>query len=138
MTDWLRTFTPRPLVWHLAVPERIHQLIIENFGVGSGSLEDSDESYIAPEAHQAPTPLSDLFSVARALAVLVASFDFQGKYENELPPPEEIELFRQHEGLHRFLRKATRPDPRGRFASAGVLVHPLPKRPAWPASITST
>jgi type II secretory ATPase GspE/PulE/Tfp pilus assembly ATPase PilB-like protein len=50
MTDWLRTFTPRPLVWHLAVPERVHQLIIENFGVGSGSLDDTDESYVAPEA----------------------------------------------------------------------------------------
>ena len=52
MADWLRTFTPRPLAWHLAVPERIHQLIIENFGVGSGSLEDSDESYVAPEAQK--------------------------------------------------------------------------------------
>ncbi len=52
MTDWLRTFTPRPLVWHLAVPERVHQLIIENFGVGSGSLEDSDDGYVAPEALQ--------------------------------------------------------------------------------------
>ena len=50
MSDWLRTFTPRPLVWHLAVPERVHQLIIENFGVGSGALEDSDEGYVAPEA----------------------------------------------------------------------------------------
>jgi type II secretory ATPase GspE/PulE/Tfp pilus assembly ATPase PilB-like protein len=30
----------------------VHQLIIENFGVGSGSLEDTDESYIAPEAQQ--------------------------------------------------------------------------------------
>src|SRR4051812_23631522 len=50
MADWLHTFTPRPLAWHLAVPERVHQLIIENFGVGSGSLEDSDDSYIAPEA----------------------------------------------------------------------------------------
>jgi type II secretory ATPase GspE/PulE/Tfp pilus assembly ATPase PilB-like protein len=52
MSDWLRTFTPRPLVWHLAVPERIHQLIIENFGVGSGALDDGDESYVAPEAVQ--------------------------------------------------------------------------------------
>jgi general secretion pathway protein E len=52
MADWLHTFTPRPLVWHLAVPERVHQLIIENFGVGSGSLEDSDDSYIAPEAQK--------------------------------------------------------------------------------------
>ena len=52
MTDWLRTFSPRPLVWHLAVPERVHQLIIENFGVGSGSLEDGDDSYVAPEAQK--------------------------------------------------------------------------------------
>ncbi len=52
MADWMRTFTPRPLVWHLAVPERVHQLIIENFGVGSGSLEDSDEGYVAPEAQR--------------------------------------------------------------------------------------
>jgi type II secretory ATPase GspE/PulE/Tfp pilus assembly ATPase PilB-like protein len=48
MNDWLRTFTPRPPVWHLAVPERVHQLIIENFGVGSGSLE-AEDSYVAPE-----------------------------------------------------------------------------------------
>ncbi len=52
MSDWLGTFTPRLLVWHLAVPERIHQLIIENFGVGSGSLEDGDDSYVAPETQQ--------------------------------------------------------------------------------------
>lgn len=49
MIDWLRTFTVRPLVWHLAVPERVQQLIIENFGVGSGSLDDGDEGYLAPE-----------------------------------------------------------------------------------------
>jgi type II secretory ATPase GspE/PulE/Tfp pilus assembly ATPase PilB-like protein len=54
MQDWLRTFTHRPLVWHLAVPERVHQLIIENFGVGSGSLDDGDEGYLAPEAATAP------------------------------------------------------------------------------------
>ncbi len=49
MNDWLRTFTPRPPVWHLAVPERVHQLILEHYGVGSGSLEDTDDSYVAPE-----------------------------------------------------------------------------------------
>jgi type II secretory ATPase GspE/PulE/Tfp pilus assembly ATPase PilB-like protein len=47
---WIATFTPRPPVWHLAVPERVRQLIIENFGVGSGSLEDDD--YVAPEAQK--------------------------------------------------------------------------------------
>jgi len=59
MADWLRTFTPRPLVWHLAVPERIHQLIIENFGVGSGALDDGDESYVAPESVQQAEEIVD-------------------------------------------------------------------------------
>ena len=52
MDDWIRTFTPRPLAWHLAVPERVRQLIIENFGVGSGSLEDGDDGYVAPEVQK--------------------------------------------------------------------------------------
>jgi type II secretory ATPase GspE/PulE/Tfp pilus assembly ATPase PilB-like protein len=59
MADWLRTFTPRPPVWHLAVPERVHQLIIENYGVGSGSLEDSDEGYIAPETQPESAEIVD-------------------------------------------------------------------------------
>jgi general secretion pathway protein E len=52
MDDWIHSFTPRPIVWHLAVPERVHQLIIENYGVGSGTLEDSDDGYVAPEAQR--------------------------------------------------------------------------------------
>ena len=59
MAQWLRTFTPRPLIWHLAVPERVHQLIIENFGVGSGSLEDGDDSYVAPEAQKESVEVVD-------------------------------------------------------------------------------
>ncbi|OIR18586.1 type II secretion system protein E [mine drainage metagenome] len=50
VVDWVRTFTPRTQVWHLAVAERVHQLIVDTFGVGSGSLEDSDDAYIAPDA----------------------------------------------------------------------------------------
>jgi general secretion pathway protein E len=59
MEEWLHTFTSRPLVWHLAVAERVHQLIIENFGVGSGSLEDSDDGYVAPEALQQADEIVD-------------------------------------------------------------------------------
>ncbi|HTB81475.1 MAG TPA: GspE/PulE family protein [Opitutaceae bacterium] len=51
--DWIRTFTPRPLVWHLGVAEKIHHLILQHFGVGSGSLEDNDDDgYVAPETAQ--------------------------------------------------------------------------------------
>jgi serine/threonine-protein kinase PknG len=74
--------------------------------------------YAAPEAAEQPTHRSDLYSVARTLAVLVADFDFQGRYEQELPPPAELALFAEHDSLHRFLRTATRRDPKARFGSA--------------------
>ena len=73
MNDWLRTFTPRPLVWHLAVPERVHQLIIENFGVGSGALEDSDEGYVAPEAvHQSEEVVDEEAAVVRFVTDVIS------------------------------------------------------------------
>src|SRR5450432_1180922 len=53
IVDWIRTFTARPIVWHLGVAEKIHQLILQHFGVGSGSLEGSDDGYVAPESVQA-------------------------------------------------------------------------------------
>ncbi len=52
MIDWIQTFTRRPLAWHLGVPEKIHQLILQHFGVGSGSLEDSEDGYVAPQTQQ--------------------------------------------------------------------------------------
>ena len=77
--------------------------------------------YIAPEAHEAPTARSDLYSVGRALAVLVASFDFQGKYVESLPPPAEVPLFAEEDALHRFLLKSTRLDPAERFQTAAEM-----------------
>jgi len=46
MVRWIATFTPRCVRWHLADPARVRQLIVENYGVGAGSLEDDDD---APE-----------------------------------------------------------------------------------------
>lgn len=40
ISDWLATFTPLPLVWHLASADRVKELIVANYGVGAGSLED--------------------------------------------------------------------------------------------------
>ncbi len=48
IADWIATFTPRPLVWHVAPSDRVQLLINENYGVGSGSLDDADESGLAP------------------------------------------------------------------------------------------
>ncbi|MFT3764605.1 MAG: tetratricopeptide repeat protein [Minicystis sp.] len=81
--------------------------------------------YAAPEAAHGPTHVSDLYTVGRALAVLIANFDFQGKYEHALPPPAEVPIFAEHEPLHRFLLKATRPRPEDRFQSAAEMAAQL-------------
>jgi serine/threonine-protein kinase PknG len=81
--------------------------------------------YTAPEAHEQPTPVSDLYGAARALAVLVASFDFQSAHESSLPTPEECEVFAKNEALYRFLLKATRPNPAERFQTAAEMAEQL-------------
>jgi serine/threonine-protein kinase PknG len=83
------------------------------------------KGYSAPEATDSPTPLSDLYTVGRSLAVLVASFDFQGKYEHAIPPAAEVDVFVQHEALHRFLVKATRTKPEERFETASEMAAQL-------------
>lgn len=76
--------------------------------------------YQAPEvAEVGPSIASDLYTVARTLAVL--SFDFQGYtnvFVDSLPDPDNIEVFRRYESFYRLLVRATDPDPARRFASA--------------------
>ncbi|MER6631998.1 tetratricopeptide repeat protein [Streptomyces sp. NPDC000987] len=76
--------------------------------------------YQAPEvAEVGPSVASDLYTVARTLAVL--TFDFQGYtnvFVDSLPDPDNIEVFRRYESFYRLLVRATDPDPARRFASA--------------------
>ncbi|MFJ6831907.1 tetratricopeptide repeat protein [Streptomyces sp. NPDC091209] len=95
--------------------------------MGAVRRMDDDESaiygtvgYQAPEvAEVGPSVASDLYTVARTLAVL--AFDFQGYtnvFVDSLPDPDNIEVFRQYESFYRLLVRATDPDPARRFASA--------------------
>ncbi|KIE28104.1 serine/threonine protein kinase [Streptomyces sp. MUSC 125] len=95
--------------------------------MGAVRRVDDDESaiygtigYQAPEvAETGPSVASDLYTVARTLAVL--TFDFQGYtnlYADSLPDPDTIEVFRRYESFYRLLVRATDPDPARRFASA--------------------
>ncbi|MGW0333896.1 tetratricopeptide repeat protein [Streptomyces sp. NPDC003011] len=95
--------------------------------MGAVRRMDDDESaiygtvgYQAPEvAEVGPSVASDLYTVARTLAVL--AFDFQGYtnvFADSLPDPDTIEVFRQYESFYRLLVRATDPDPARRFASA--------------------
>jgi len=51
MIDWIATFTPRQIFWHLAAADRIGQLILDHYGVGAGSLDDDEmDSELAASA----------------------------------------------------------------------------------------
>ncbi|MET8435467.1 tetratricopeptide repeat protein [Streptomyces sp900116325] len=83
--------------------------------------------YQAPEvAEVGPSIASDLYTVARTLAVL--TFDFQGYtnvFVDSLPDPDNIEVFRAYESFYRLLVRATDPDPARRFASASEMAEQL-------------
>ncbi|MEU3102779.1 serine/threonine-protein kinase [Streptomyces griseoflavus] len=102
--------------------------------MGAVRRMDDDESaiygtvgYQAPEVAEAgPSVASDLYTVARTLAVL--TFDFQGYtnvFVDSLPDPDTIEVFRQYESFYRLLVRATDPDPARRFASAQEMTEQL-------------
>ncbi|MEU8761046.1 tetratricopeptide repeat protein [Streptomyces sp. NPDC048659] len=83
--------------------------------------------YQAPEvAELGPSVASDLYTVARTLAVL--TFDFQGYttvFVDALPDPEGIEVLRTYESFYRLLVRATDPDPGRRFGSAQEMAEQL-------------
>jgi serine/threonine-protein kinase PknG len=76
--------------------------------------------YQAPEIAEAgPSVASDVFTVARTLAVLCTEFrGYQTTYRYTLPPQDSVELFARHDSLYRLLLKATAADPDDRFQSA--------------------
>ncbi|HET6860385.1 MAG TPA: serine/threonine protein kinase, partial [Streptomyces sp.] len=102
--------------------------------MGAVRRMDDDESaiygtvgYQGPEvAEVGPSVASDLYTVARTLAVL--TFDFQGYtnvFVDSLPDPDNIEVFRTYESFYRLLVRATDPDPARRFASATEMAEQL-------------
>ena len=59
MRDWIAIFTPRTVHWHLAPADRLRQLVVENYGVGAGSIEDSTAPAFAPDAQNSPEADTD-------------------------------------------------------------------------------
>ncbi len=92
---------------------------------------DSDEpiygtvGYQAPEIEtDGPSVSSDLYTVGRALAVLIFEFrGFQGRFSTSLP--DGVPLLEQQESFARLLRRATHSDPGRRFGSAGEMAEQL-------------
>jgi serine/threonine-protein kinase PknG len=91
---------------------------------------DDDESPIygtvgfqAPEVAADGTSIaSDIYTIARTLAVLVFEFKgYQNQYVDSLPSPDEVPLFTEHDSLYRLLLRATAPKAEDRFQSAEEL-----------------
>ncbi|PRC90829.1 serine/threonine-protein kinase [Solimicrobium silvestre] len=74
--------------------------------------------FAAPEADNEPTAVSDLYTLGRALAVLIMDFKFTKEYEHSLPTPDQHDVLAANESLYRFLLRATHSDPDERFQSA--------------------
>ena len=82
--------------------------------------------YSAPEAGEGPTVVSDLFTVGRTLAILLANIrGFSKEHQYTLPSPQEEPLFAEQESLYRFLIKATAQNPDDRFQSADEMADQL-------------
>ena len=81
--------------------------------------------YQAPEIEtDGPSVASDLFTVARALAVLTFEFKgYQGPYKFTFP--DGVPLLAQQESFGRLLRRAANADPNRRFGSAGEMAEQL-------------
>ncbi len=83
--------------------------------------------YQAPEiAGSGPSIASDLFTVARTLAVLC--FDFRGyqtTFKFTLPPQDSVPVLERYDSLYRLLLTGTAPNPDDRFQSAEEMADQL-------------
>lgn len=89
-------------------------------------LDDPSAAIFGTVGYQAPevaatgtTVASDLYTVGRALAVLILDWpEWQGADAKRLPPREEHAAMADNEALWRFLVRACHQDPEQRFADA--------------------
>ncbi len=83
--------------------------------------------YQAPEiAAAGPSIASDLFTVARTLAVLCFDFrGYQSTFRYTLPSQDAVTLLVRYDSLYRFLLAGIAPDPDDRFQSAEEMADQL-------------
>jgi serine/threonine-protein kinase PknG len=132
--SYLHRFNP-PLVYCDFKPENIMLEGDDVKLIDMGGVRKVDDpggdiygtvGYSAPEADQGPTPVSDLFTVARTLLVLLLDFrGFQSSHRYDLPPSGEAPVLAEHPGLLDFLVKATHKEPERRFQTADEMADQL-------------
>jgi serine/threonine-protein kinase PknG len=132
--SYLHRFNP-PLVYCDFKPENIMLEGDDVKLIDMGGVRKVDDpggdiygtlGYSAPEANQGPTPVSDLFTVARTLLVLLLDFrGFQTNHRYDLPRADEAPVLAEHPALFDFLIKATHSQPERRFQTAEEMADQL-------------
>ena len=87
MGEWIRTFTTRPVVWHLGQPDKIHSLILDRFGVGAGSLDDDDAFELAQE-EQVTEDVDEEAAVVRFVTDVITQAVSDGATDIHFEPQE--------------------------------------------------
>ena len=89
-------------------------------GIGAYGHIYGTPGFQAPEVGRTgPTVASDIYTVGRTLASLIAELpSTNGVYDPGLPSPTDEPLFRRYLSLYRLLLRACDPDPDKRFHSA--------------------
>jgi type II secretory ATPase GspE/PulE/Tfp pilus assembly ATPase PilB-like protein len=86
--QWIATFTHRRPKWYLAPPERVSQLINENYGVGSGSLDDEDDDLPEQEAAGADVEADQDAAVVRFVTEVLSQAVAEGATDVHFEPQE--------------------------------------------------
>jgi serine/threonine-protein kinase PknG len=100
---------------------------------GVRRLDDHDAAifgtvgYQAPEVPETgPTVASDIYTVGRALAVLILDWpEWQRGDVAKLPDRADHKVLLDHDCLWRFLQRACHPDPKARFTDADDMAEAL-------------
>lgn len=86
--DWIGTFSPRRPKWFLAPPERVNQLITENYGVGGGSLDDEGEDLPVLESSMVDSDADADAAVVRFVTDILSQAVTEGATDVHFEPQE--------------------------------------------------
>jgi type II secretory ATPase GspE/PulE/Tfp pilus assembly ATPase PilB-like protein len=86
--DWIATFTTRPVVWHLAAADRVKELIVANYGVGAGSLDDELEAF-GPDSSASENEADEDAAVVRFVTDVLAQGIADQATDVHFEPQEE-------------------------------------------------
>jgi type II secretory ATPase GspE/PulE/Tfp pilus assembly ATPase PilB-like protein len=88
VTDWVRTFTAQPIHWHLALPDKVQQLIRDNYGVGAGSLDMADALETDPLAPAGDADVDEDAAVVRFVTDVISQAIEDGATDIHFEPQE--------------------------------------------------